>query len=111
MRALLLIAALVLALSGCSEGGASPWSPAPRVDPVATSETVFLATLDGEGIVYGQENKAGMLALGHKICEVLAQGTTETQAANVLVRSGGYRPYDAGFIVGAAKGSICKVGR
>lgn len=78
----------------------------PDVDPVELAEATYVETLDAEGIYYSSEQAA--IDAGYAVCEFLATGGTELEAADAAMEVG-YSAYESGYIVGAAANSLCLV--
>lgn len=124
-RALLLTTAATAVLAGCSPS--SPTTPPPTtaattaaapttvqraatpVSPRQAAENVYVGVLDDKGIHYSSRSAA--ITAGYAVCDFLASGGTQLQAAGIAVQSGGYSNYEGGYIVGDAQGSLCKLPR
>ncbi|WP_460407421.1 DUF732 domain-containing protein, partial [Actinophytocola sediminis] len=71
-------------------------------------EDIYLDTLDTGGIVYSTGQAA--IDTGNAICDYLASGGSFAGAVSILAQHGGYSGGDAGYIIGAAQGSLCLAG-
>lgn len=80
-------------------------APAPGL---SFDEQVYVDTLDLGGISYSSTQAA--LDGGYAICDFLAAGGSLLEATDIAMESGGYSPYDAGYIVGAAETALCSGG-
>ena len=112
------VALAVLVLAGCGSTSslvdtvaaaqpteAAPTAPAPEPPTHTTLEQVYLDTLAAENIRLGSDAHA--IEVGHGVCDVLESGYTFAQVGNVIVETGNFTPYQAGYIVGAAAGAFC----
>jgi hypothetical protein len=85
---------------------APPPPAAPSIgDLPLDEEAVYIQVLDDEGIYYSSEDAA--IKAGWAVCDFLEAGGSFLDAADIAMSDGGYSPYDAGYIVGAAEGALC----
>jgi hypothetical protein len=71
----------------------------------STAEGIYIQALDAEDIYYSSEQAA--IKAAHAICDYLDAGGSLVSATNVAESDGGYSPYEAGYIVGAAWQALC----
>ena len=73
-----------------------------------TTDQAFVRALSSQGI-YSTQGPAGLIVVGHEICNDLDMGTTPYLEAQRLynVSTLGMSTHQAGFMVGAAIGAYC----
>ena len=89
--------------SSSSSGGYSSSVGGSRYSGSANDQA-YLRALERYGVNAGSD--ANAVGLGHAVCSYLAQGGTDSGAAQVLTGEG-FTSYSADVIVGAAEGAYC----
>lgn len=89
---------------------ATPEEKAPTIGDLPlpdsmSQEDIYIETLDMQGIPYSSEQAA--IDTGYSVCDYLNAGGTLLAAAGIVESEGGYSPYDAGYIAGAASTAFC----
>lgn len=84
----------------------APDGPDLPVAPRSLGESSFLTVLDGEGIPYVSEELA--LDAGYAVCEFLRGGGSTGDAALIIVRYTPLSAAQAGTLVGASRGALCR---
>lgn len=100
--AFITVAALLVIIAAIANASTARRDISPFWRPI-TMQLTYLAVLDKQSLLADQDTA---LRLGESICRALKAGVPETTVAASGVQHG-YSPHDAGYVVGAARESLC----
>lgn len=72
-----------------------------------TTDDVYVSNLHSQGIT-SSGGDSSLIAAGHLVCQQRANGMSGLAIAYAIEDATNLRPYQAGYMVGAAEGAYCR---